>query len=277
MGRGTYAAISVHLNAAAQIIRLRFLHDPSFTISRPFDRLAVESVLYQIFLVTTGCWGGDPVHIDYHFDCKFWLDCEKLLTRSTIFPGQTTSCNSPVLGVPLALLKLVLTLKQLYQCSMPPECATVSHLQREVAYWEAAIILGQDRTSIDRSICDDATFLNILIASLLVKQLADADPPLHAKTPEPVPSTCWQIREMMEILRRRRGDEHWERCFVANWPIYTTGFFVASEDDIILVREDMKRRWALSNFAKVTRFSEDLEKTWAHRQSKSDENEKQYQ
>ncbi len=55
-GRGTYNDIPWHLNAATQIIKVRYLHDLSFVVTRPYDRLAIESVLYQVFLVTTGCW-----------------------------------------------------------------------------------------------------------------------------------------------------------------------------------------------------------------------------
>src|ERR1700712_2090611 len=113
MGRGTYTDIPRHVNAAIRILRLRLMDRP-FSIDRPFDRLAVESVLYQIFLVTMGSW-SHPAQLDYQFDAGFWLRAENVLAQSMLFPGPSILTNSPVLGVPLAIFKLVLSIKQLRQ------------------------------------------------------------------------------------------------------------------------------------------------------------------
>jgi hypothetical protein len=275
MGRGTYIDIPWHVDAATRILKLRFFHDPSIVISRPFDRLAVESVMYQVFLVTTGCWSEDPVHVHYQFDPQFWLQCERLLARSNMFPDQPGSCNSPVLGVPCALFKLILTIKKMYDSQLQNDPETLQHLRNEVAYWETAMALREEHTNSQPSICDDATFLYILISSLLVEQLADMDLTSGKRIPQPVPTSRWQLQEMADILRRRRGDCHWERCFVANWPVYTVGFFMSSPDGIGLVREEMERRWALSSFAQVSRFSRDLENTWARRHMPMDTDEEE--
>lgn len=265
MGRGTYIDIPWHLSAAIRIVKLRFMNNTSNALHRPFDRLAVESVMYQIFLVSTGCWAGENVHGHFEFDPHFWLQCEGLLARSTMFPDRSASCNSPVLGVPSALFKLILTIKQLLGSHLQYDKETVQHLKSEVAYWEAAMTLGDDRLKEQRTICDDATFLYILIASLLVEQLDITVDCYPEGLPQPVQRRSWQLEEMAEILRRRHKDSNWERCFVANWPVYTAGFFVTDEADIDVIREDLSGRWARSNFAQVARYKEDLEKTWAQR------------
>jgi hypothetical protein len=179
-----------------------------------------------------------------------------------MFPDRPASSSSPVLGVPIALFKLILAIKQLYQKPLLCTLANLSCLRKDVGYWEAAMTLEQKQASDERSIYDDATLLYILIASLLIERLTECDPTSSPRMPQPEASTCWQFREMIEVLRRRRGDSCWERGYVASWPVYTVGIFAGSESDIKLVREDMARRWTLSNFAQVSRFSKDLEKTW---------------
>lgn len=52
LGKGTYTDIPPHLQAAVRVLSLRFF-DASDNELQPFDRLAFESVLYQIFLTST--------------------------------------------------------------------------------------------------------------------------------------------------------------------------------------------------------------------------------
>ena len=266
MGRGTYGDIPFHLAAATKIIQLRFMNNPTVVLDRLFDRLAVESVMYQIFLVSTGLWTGDPTHANYRYDPHFWLQCEALLARSTLFPGQPAASNSPVLGVPCALFKLILSIKQLLSSPLLYDEDTVKHLKSEVAYWEAALTLQNEQAKRDRTICDDATLLYILIASLLCEQLSTSRELLFTGLPQPASSPSWQLQALAEILQRRHMDDEWGRCFVANWPVYTAGFFVTDLHHIGLVREDLSGRWARSNFAQVARYKNDLETTWTQRE-----------
>ena len=262
MGEGSYQDIPFHLRAATRIIKLRLLHSPAFVITKPFDRLAVESVLFQIFLVTTAHWSKQSEKHDYVFDVKFWLDCESLLTRSTMFPGRSTSCNSPVLGIPVPLFKLNLTIKRICDNLHLLTSETLAHLKTDVSYWEAALTLGREHSAAQRSLCDDATFLYILIASLLVEQLELYHVTKGQRPPYGVTSTHWQLEGMLSILRRRHDDEGWHRTFVANWPVYTVGVFVEEQEDIALVREAMRRRWARSNIYMCSRYMHDLEIVW---------------
>lgn len=269
MGRGTYTDIPRHVNAAIRILSMRLMsHDQS--ISKPFDRLAVESVLYQIFLVTMGSW-SDPIEIDYHFDAEFWLQAERLLALSTLFPERSMSYNSPVLGVPLALFKLALSIKQLYQSPLRSDPETLEQFRSELENWEGAVLSDQDLDLLSadeepnraHQYYKDAAYLYILTASLLLEQLSD----LEEKTgpPEAAPSDCWQVRKACQILAANREDDEWARCFIGNWPVYTVGFFMHEAVDMRLVWEDLLRRWNLTKFGQVARFRGDLEVTWARR------------
>ncbi|KAI1614225.1 hypothetical protein EDD37DRAFT_594913 [Exophiala viscosa] len=269
MGRGTYTDVPRHVNAAIRILSLRLMsHDES--ISKPFDRLAVESVLYQIFLVTMGSW-SDPIELDYHFDAQFWVQAERLLTLSTLFPDRSMSYNSPVLGIPLGLFKLALSIKQLYQSPFRSDLETLEQFRSELDNWEGAVLSDQDLDPLspDEERNDahqyyrDAAYLYILTASLLVEQLSE----LGEKTgpPEAASSECWQIRKVCQILSAHRDDDEWARCFIGNWPVYTLAFFMQEPADMRLLWEDLLKRWNLTKFGQVARFRTDVELTWARR------------
>jgi hypothetical protein len=144
--------------------------------------------------------------------------------------------------------------------SFQHDAETVLHLKSEVA-----MALGNEHMKENRTICDDAAMLYVLIASLLLEQLEAQDASGVVGLPQAVRQRGWQLEEMSEILERRHHDSNWERCFVANWPVYTAGFFVTEQRDIDLIREDLSGRWAKANFAQVARYREDLERTWARR------------
>lgn len=269
MGRGTYTDIPRHVNAAMRIIRLRLLSRPS-NISRPFDRLAIESVLYQIFLVATESWSA-PVELDYDFDAEFWHQAERLLAKSNLYPDRSISFNSPVIGVPLALFRIVLSLKQIYQNPWHHNQETLDQLRSEVEEWEG-IVLSEGETdciSIDEhqncspGIYRDAAYLYVLVSSLLMDQISIGD--WIPGAPQVAPRDSWQLKKGIQILRARQDDEDWAKCFIGNWPVYSLGFFLDEPEAIELVRSDMQHRWDSVKFSQITRFREDLESTWTSR------------
>lgn len=270
MGKGTYSDIPRHVNAAIRIIRLRLLSH-GFSITRPFDRLAVESVLYQIFIVTTGNW-SDVIELeDYEFDAEFWLQAEGLLAQSTLYPGRSISYNSPVLGIPPGIFKLVLSVKKAYQSPFQLDPATIEQLKNEVEEWEGPILCDQDLDMVSvheeinnyTSFYRDTAYLYILIVSLLVEQLTMDH--VGAGPPEVAPADSWQVRKMIQILRSHEFDEEWATCYIANWTVYTMGFFMSAPEDVQTVRQDLHRRWESTKFAQLARFIADIEATWARR------------
>lgn len=138
VGIGTYTDIPMHVNAAIRIIKTRLL-DRHKTVHRLFDRVAVKSVLYQIFLATTGLWTQEA-EAEYKFDAVFWTRAEDFLDRSTIFPGQPISLNSPVLGVPISLFRLSFMLQKQYGSGLALDSAMLSRIRDEVAECEALLL-----------------------------------------------------------------------------------------------------------------------------------------
>jgi hypothetical protein len=276
MGKGTYLDIPPHLHAAMRVISLRLFETP-ITILRPFDHLALESVLYQKFLTNTVLWSDRSPLTD--FDLLFWLKAEHFLNKTVMFPNKPHSLNSPVLGVPVALYRLAIQAKQACQV---PEICTGSEMWRvhaEIQEWEAVVrgrrpvdlAIKEHTLSRQQSYYDGATHLYTLIISLLLEQATKKFGIIKltrdhtAQLPEAVPQDTWQIQKALHILRAFEFDDGWSSCYVGNWPVYTIGFFLNKFEDIRLVRNEMDRRWASTKFMQIARFRDDLETTWSAR------------
>lgn len=108
--------IPQHTSLASRIPTRRLLDRP-VGIGRLFDRLAVESVMYHTFSITTGLW-SETERASYNFDLELWDRAERL-DRSLFFPGALRGPNSPVLGVPVSLFRIALCLRRYFSDGYP--------------------------------------------------------------------------------------------------------------------------------------------------------------
>ncbi|KAJ3533901.1 hypothetical protein NM208_g7776 [Fusarium decemcellulare] len=263
-----------HVHAAARILTLRLLRRP-VGIGRLFDRLAIESVMYQMFGMMTGLW-SDSTQADYKFDLSFWEGAEKLLGRSTLLPGASRGFDSPVLGIPVSLFRTVLSLRQYFRSGGSPDPQNLSRVQADVSAWEAQVLSDQsllpgsppetEGPNPREKYVEDACYLFAMVASLLLEQISQSD--IVPRLPMMVSRDCWQARLGMQILEQNAYDERWTRSFIANWPIYTLGLFLESDADRKSIQVEFRRRWDLTKFTQVTHFRCDLEDIWAARDGK---------
>jgi len=281
MGRGTYSDIPKHLGAATRLIAMR-LADQTYGTGSTFERLAIESVLYQKFFVITGLW-SDGHKLDFDFDTSFGRRAELLLERSIVFPGQSYSMNSPILGVPIPLFRLIVTLKQVYQGAIPHRRTILAEIRNEVQSWEAVVLCNKEIDVLSdaeqpnhrHSYYKGATYLYVLIVSLLFEQSIEAQTLYDAgsrdrfdpgsKSPRIARVDSWQIQKAIQILKGYEQDDGWASCFIGNWPVYTIGFFMSRQEDVELTRRELHKRWDLTRFNQVARFINDVELTWAER------------
>ena len=273
MGCGTYSDISRHLDAAISIVDLRLLKPLIPTgVDTPIDMLIMESVLYHAFHVATGLW-SDIVGSDYTFNIDFWVRAESRLYQTAVNPRSPSSYNSPVLGVPVALLRTTLLLRQKFRRFSTFDVVDTENMGGEVLAWEAALLRDQEiqptqepntnRANAQGDYCKDASALYVIIISLLLSQIPQSKPgpPLQASGDD------LRVRRAIEIVRGHERDDGWARCFIGNWPTYTLGFFISRPEDVQVIRTDLQRRWDLTKMSQAQRFRNDLETTWASRQA----------
>ncbi|KAM0083143.1 hypothetical protein ACKRZS_005089 [Fusarium odoratissimum] len=250
-----------HVSAAIKIIISRVLNATSADLSA-FLRLALESVLYQVFLLNNGLWSSATSYISLQsLNSEFWARSERLLEHPDNMDFALLSLNSPVLGMPLAVMRLATFLGQL---CLGRESANREHLvklQTEVTTWEDFALQAVEQTDTFDALNRDANCLYAMVASILMQHLMAFGP--NAGLPKVSPTDSWQACVALHILSRRAGDHRWSECFIGTWPVYALGFLLSEREDRDIVRRDMQSRRELTGFWIVKRFQEDLERSWA--------------
>ncbi|CVK99372.1 uncharacterized protein FMAN_02214 [Fusarium mangiferae] len=250
-----------HVSAAIEIITSRILNATSADLSA-FLRLSLESVLYQVFLLNNGLWSSATSYESLQpLNAEFWARSEKLLEHPTNLDLSLLSLNSPVLGMPLAVMRLATFLGQL---CLGRESATMEDLiklQTEATAWEDFALQAVKQTGASDTLNRDANCLYAMIASILMQHLMAFGP--NTGLPRVSPTDSWQAFTSLQILSGRAGDHSWSECFIGTWPVYALGFLLSEGKDRDIVRRDIQLRRELTGFWIVKRFQEDLESSWA--------------
>lgn len=266
MELGTQSDVVKHVNAATRIITLRLLNRPT-GIQRLFDKVALESVIYQQFLLTTGLW-SETTRPKHRFNPEFWNSVEKLVDRSTLLPGASRNLESPILGVPLSLFRITVFLRECYRPGININPEILKNTQRDVRTWESQL-RDQDVESVHNapevsllrgSTTRDETVLYALAASLLLEQLNNAQ--RGEKIPTSVSKDKWQIRMFLGILKRQVNKTKWAKSYAGTWPVYTLGLFLTDEEDRQIVVEDLERSWEVTKITTALRYYRDLGSIW---------------
>ncbi|KAF4494387.1 hypothetical protein FAGAP_9476 [Fusarium agapanthi] len=250
-----------HVSAAIRIIISRILNAASTDLTA-FLRLALESVLYQVFLLNNGLWSSATSYISLpSLDSEFWARSEELLEHPTNMDFALLSINSPVLGMPLAVMRLATLLGQLCLGRESANMEDLLKLQTEVITWEDFALQAVERTDASDALNRDANCLYAMITSILMQHLMAYGP--NTGLPMVSPTNSWQACIALQILSRRAGDRRWSQCFIGTWPVYALGFLLSDGKDRDIVRHDMQSRRELTGFWVVKRFQEDLERFWS--------------
>ncbi|KAG7415777.1 hypothetical protein Forpe1208_v006795 [Fusarium oxysporum f. sp. rapae] len=250
-----------HVSAAIKIIISRVLNATSADLSA-FLRLALESVLYQVFLLNNGLWSSATSYVSLQsLNSEFWARSEKLLEHPSNLDFALLSLNSPVLGMPLVVMRLATLLGQLCLGRESTSMEELVKLQTEVTTWEDFALQAVEQTDASDTLNTDANCLYAMISSILMQHLMAFGP--NTGLPKVSPTDTWQACVALQILSRRAGDHRWSECFIGTWPVYALGFLLSEHEDRDIVRRDMQSRRELTGFWIVKRFQDDLERSWA--------------
>ncbi|KAF5253339.1 hypothetical protein FANTH_1751 [Fusarium anthophilum] len=250
-----------HVSAAIKIIVSRIMNVTSTDLTA-FLRLALESVLYEVFLLNNGLWSSANSYISLQsLDPEVWARSEKLLEHPRNLDFHLLSLNSPVLGMPLAVMRLATVLGQLCLGRESANMEDLPKLQAEVTTWEDFALQAAEQTDASDMLNRDANCLYAMITSILMQHLMAYGP--NTGLPRVSPTNSWQACMALQILSRRAGDRRWSECFIGTWPVYALGFLLSDGKDRDIVRRDMQSRRELTGFWIVKRFQEDLERFWS--------------
>ncbi|KAI1011059.1 hypothetical protein LB504_002194 [Fusarium proliferatum] len=216
----------------------------------------------HVFLLNNGLWSSATSYVSLQpLNAEFWARSEKLLEHPTNLDFSLLSLNSPVLGMPLSVMRLTTFLGQLCLGRESATMEDLTKLQTEATAWEDFALQAVKQTGASDTLNRDANCLYAMISSILMQHLIAFGP--NTGLPRVSPTDSWQAFTSLQILSRRAGDHSWSECFIGTWPVYALGFLLSEGKDRDIVRRDIQRRRELTGFWIVKRFQEDLESSWA--------------
>lgn len=220
-----------------------------------------------------------PFVVDFQPDLDFATKAENIL-RSLTFPDASPADNSPVIGFPVKLQKLIIEIVQLCKTPSRPEDRVLHRLRGEVEQWETSLpeegccVDEEDREAgmvrnqrpRPRSFYEHSTSLHILSASLLLdwvsKSTAVSDPANNHLTTS---GKSWQIGRALQIMRCSRAKEDWSKCYLGSWPALVFGYAVDSAEDVALIRQDLEHRYQALYSGEELSYLVELEEVWQER------------
>ncbi|KAH7127854.1 hypothetical protein B0J13DRAFT_611452 [Dactylonectria estremocensis] len=184
----------------------------SVSMTRGFDRIIAESVLYQAFLLSI----RRPFAPDFHIEPQFITRAERLLAPAdTLDPSYAAS--SPVLGVPTSLYRLILDMINFQNSPGLQSSEGLTQLRSQMVHWEGLVVPCDPPRLI--SISAAVTFdLIILAASVLLDLITESftyQLPIDLlNLPNSAQPARWQVDLCLKILRQPQHVEKWTRCFL---------------------------------------------------------------
>ncbi|KAL4904496.1 hypothetical protein BDW74DRAFT_178602 [Aspergillus multicolor] len=124
-----------HVAGAVKLLNLRYDKSLPLVMTRPFDRLTTESVIYQAFLLSI----RRPFAPNFHIDSQLLFRSEAILDTKALINAADQS--SPVLGVSVSLYRLILEIIDIR--NLPAEEITadaVRQLRTRMKRWEALVL-----------------------------------------------------------------------------------------------------------------------------------------
>ncbi|KIW62814.1 hypothetical protein PV04_10945 [Phialophora macrospora] len=260
--------IGKHVAGATQLMKLRTTHSRRPPMPRPIHRIMWESILYQVFRQIA----NRPFAMDFQLDFEF---CAKALEtlQSLTFPDASPTDNSPVIGYPLSLQKLIIDVGQLCKTPAKP-AADLRRLSQEMQHWESLILdeghcLREEsswstKTPSERArlFHQHSTSLHILAGSLLLDWVMRSHGVSDIKSPLPPTGDTWQVRRGLAILRCAHANEDWSRCYLGSWPTVIFGYAVDNSEDIAIIRRDLEQRHQNLGSGEELLLLEELEYVW---------------
>ncbi|EXJ91179.1 hypothetical protein A1O1_04288 [Capronia coronata CBS 617.96] len=267
----TNGDIPKHVMGAVQLINLQYAQSRKPPLARPIHRIIWESILYQMFRQTV----RRPFSVGFQPDFDFVARAEGVL-QSLTFPDASPADNSPVIGIPLDLQKLIIEVVQLCKSPFVPRPEVLRDLEIRMKHWEGTILedghcIKQERhTSLMSTPSDRAgvfyqhsTSLHILAASLLLDWVSRChEVPCGAEPHLPTPCNSWQVRKALHIMRCPQANEDWLRCYLGSWPSLIFGYAVDKPEEVALIRSDLQQRFQKLYSSEELLFLAELESVW---------------
>ncbi|EXK36774.1 hypothetical protein FOXG_19944 [Fusarium oxysporum f. sp. lycopersici 4287] len=250
-----------HVVGAVKLLSLRNQDNSSLRpFTQSYDRINVESVLYQGFLLSI----RKPFRPDFRLDSEFITHAEDLL-QSYDIANPSHANPSIVLGVPTSLYRLILRIIDSYNVPRGNLSDHLEGLKAELQYWEQLLFDDENSQNVQHG---DSRFndLMIIATSLLLDLITETLTSID-DTICPAPSAGdrdgkpwrWQLDLAMNILQCPEEHQKWSGCYLGAWPLLILGYGARSLEEITLVKDVLKRMQQRIGYGEVQRIRDELD------------------
>ena len=261
-----------HVAGAMKLLNVRYDGGASLCAARTFERVIAESVMYQALLLAT----RSPFNPYFNIDSSFFSR-----TADILEPGAhrdfTAANNSPVLGAPISLYRLIMDTIDLHKNPRGPAPGELIRMRAEMGFWESLVVNEGTpgfKSPLTNSLNIYVVTLYILAASLLLEWVVCSSAnrshvdviALRDQGYEGAGGgSSWQIDRAIAIVRKPEAFRVIARCFLASWPMQILGYAVGEEGDVATVRSMLKAMRARMGYGEIQRILEELEEIWEKR------------
>jgi hypothetical protein len=264
-GFGTENDVPKHVAGAIQILRRRLATRQKY---QPFDRIAVESALYQSFRVSA----LSPYSYDTTPDLAFWSESESII-GSQAFQDSTNEANRPVMGMPLQLQQFIVRMVAFTRQKRQPQIDELFETANEMAKWMECTDVRDPSTAADsgetmlahKTTYQLTTTLYILAASVIFQQFLNrVSRNLGASVAcsSEIEHHWWQVQVAAAILGLPNFSSQWTLSFLGSWPTYILGLVATRPEDIAVLRNDVSQRWSNIRCSEAYCVLKSLESEW---------------
>lgn len=260
-----------HVDGAIQLMNLQHPQPSSPGLARLFDCVMYESILYQVFRRAVRYPFVAGIQPDMDFVAKAHANLQV-----RVFPEASMTQNTPIIGIPLELQKLIIDIAQFCRPNSPIPRDEISALQLRVENWETRILHCKDHSgkhTVDCAILvlseqeqdfpQIATMLHILAASALLDWAWQSrDLSLDCARTLSQCGQYWQIRCALDLMKWANASEAWEGSYLALWPGLIVGYAVDTVEDVATVRTSLRRAHQQLCGAEDAHYLHELESTW---------------
>lgn len=259
-----------HVVGAVKLLSLKNQDNSSSrTAIQSYDRVSIESVLYQGFLLSI----RRPFRPDFRLNTNFITHAEDLL-RSYDNANPSFAEPNIILRVPTSLYRLIL---RIIDSSNVPRRNLSDHLQAlkaELKYWEQLLFDDENSESLqhgDSRFNDLMIIATSLLLDLMTETLASADDTIY-----PASSAGqwdgkpwrWQLDLAMNILQCPEEHQKWSGCYLGAWPLLILGYGARSLEEVTLVKDVLKRMQQRIGYGEVQRIRDELDEIATYKSSR---------
>ncbi|RDW72454.1 uncharacterized protein DSM5745_07626 [Aspergillus mulundensis] len=270
-----------HVAGAVKLLNLRYDKALPLAMTRPFDRLTIESVIYQALLLSI----RRPFAPNFHIDSELLYRSEVILGTEALINAADHS--SPVLGVSVSLYRLILDIIDFR--NLPAQQITADalrHLRTRMKRWEALVLdTGTSNSHLHMQLQarvgkpdpfqKSIMTLYILAASLLLDWSTEILSARHlcvnvvsADSEDrdafhPNGLSSWQVERALPLLRQPNCVETWSRCFLGVWPLSIFGYAVVNDGEMKrMLRDILRQAYQRTGYGEIGRVLNELETLW---------------